>query len=1152
MILMSREQKIGHLEAAAGIAGIIKAVLILENGSIPPTIHLKKLNPKIPFDKWNLEVPTKVTPWPTDGVRRISTNSFGYGGTNAHAVLEDAYHYLKRREIRGTHFTKTGLANGHTMNGLEKPGINGFHHHDGPRLVVLTAQDKQGLSRVRDQLVDYIDTKLANLEDDSHEKDTLFRRLAYSLNEKHSRLQWKTFAIASSLDDLAEKLKDKETPMTITQSSRVPRIGFVFTGQGAQWPRMGIELMGYKTFEKSFKAADRYLREECNCSWSAIDELEKGKLTSQLHLAAYSQTLCTILQVALVDLLKTWNISPVAVAGHSSGEIAAAYCRGALSREDAWKVAYYRGILSSDMKITDPDLDGSMMAVGASPEEAQKWISQATKGDVVVACINSPSSVTLSGDTSAIDEVLEMIQKDGVFARKLHVDTAYHSPHMQVVAQEYYEALFDIVPLNGRDGCTMHSSVTGSVIEPRDLGAVNWVKNLTSTVRFSDAIYDMMRPRKGKGQRSEENMVDILIEIGPHSALQGPATQSLKAHGISNIPYLSVLKRNTDGVNSAIELAGSLSTMGVQVDINTINNNGELISPALSPKILIDLPSYPWKHSQRHWHESRAEIEYRKREQPQLSLLGAPTPPNGENEKVWRGSIDMAEEPWIADHKIQGLVLYPAAGFLAMAVEAATQMSAMTQKHMSAYRLRDVQLTSAAVVTEGDSLECVIQLRPHVVSTKDLSSTWTEFVIASSTDGKSLVRNCSGLLLLEFDEDEGPDMRREEDYADQAFQRRLLEASLRCKTPISTIDFYADLTKMGLEYGPAFANLTAIRNAENESVYAVKIPDIETRITSGKDRPHIIHPATLDAIFHAAFAAVKGSKTITLSTAMVPRSIEEIVISSHVPYESGVTLNGFSNAARHGFNDLTSDIFVFNEQETRPVVQIKGFLCTKIPSASSFNATETRAKSIVSSLVWKPAIDLLLPEEQKIAIENGSKFILDDSAKRNIKEQDSSALTAIRRLVGEISKVDVSPELIPFYEVLQAESNKTGLYDGSPNGWQVDTIHQMLQRVFLAQGETQKITRDEHLLNSLLWEGQRMKCAMAKLAEVSLLNHELSAIHDTNMLLVYETTSSYKSWIVGPGDRHRVRQVKPYYSWAWTGWDRNSPQDRTLYSLMYE
>lgn len=956
---------------------------------------MNKLNPKIPFDEWNLEVPTTVTPWPTNGVRRISTNSFGYGGTNAHAVLEDAYHYLKSRGIQGTHFTKTGLTNGHTTNGFGAPKTNGFHHNDGSHLFVLTTQDKQGLSRVKDQLVEYIDTKLAELEDDSHEKDTLFRKLAYSLNEKRSRLQWKSYALASSLEELAEKLKDEETPMTITQSSRVPRIGFVFTGQGAQWPRMGVELMVYKTFEESVKAADKYLREECDCAWSAIDELEKGKLTSQLHLAAYSQTLCTVLQVALVDLLKTWNISPVAVAGHSSGEIAAAYCRGALSREDAWKVAYHRGILSSEMKITDPDLDGSMMAVGASPEDAQKWISQATKGDVVVACINSPSSVTLSGDTPAIDEVLELIQKEGVFARKLFVDTAYHSPHMQIVAQDYYEALSDLVPLNGRDGCTMHSSVIGSIIEPRDLGAVNWVKNLTSTVRFSDAIYDMMRPVKGKGQRSEENMVDILVEVGPHSALQGPATQSLKAHGISNIPYLSMLKRNTNGVNSALDLAGSLSTMGVQVDITTINNNGEIISPALSPKILVDLPSYPWKHSQRHWHESRVEIEYRKREQPRLTLLGAPTAPNGEGEKVWRGSINMEEEPWIADHKIQGLVLYPAAGFLAMAIEAATQMSAMSQKQISAYRLRDVQLTSAALIAEGDILECIIQLRPHVVGTKDSSSTWTEFVIASSSDGKSLVKNCSGLLLLEFEEDEGPDMRLEKDYADKAFQRRLLEASLRCKTPLSTVDFYADLTKMGLEYGPAFTNLTTIRNAENESVYAVKIPDIETRIISGRDRPHTIHPATLDAIFHAAFAAVKGSKTITLSTAMVPRSIDEIVISSHVPHESGIALNGFSNAAKHGFNDLTSDIFVFNEQETTPVVQIKGFLCAKIPSASSTTASETQAKSIASSLVWRPAIDLLSPEEQIIAVENGSGFVLDPTGEGQAMKSTMAKLAEV-------------------------------------------------------------------------------------------------------------------------------------------------------------
>lgn len=162
---------------------------------------------------------------------------------------------------------------------------------------------------------------------------------------------------------------------------------------------MGVKLMIYRV---CVAAADRYLQEVCRCSWSAAEELEKGKLNSQLHLAEFSQALCTVLQVALVDLLRFWEILPSAVAGYSSGEIAVIYAIGVLSREDAWRVVYYRGLLSTKMKTDSPDLDGSMMTIGLSPEKAEEWIAKVTEAELVVTCINSPTSVTISRDTAGI------------------------------------------------------------------------------------------------------------------------------------------------------------------------------------------------------------------------------------------------------------------------------------------------------------------------------------------------------------------------------------------------------------------------------------------------------------------------------------------------------------------------------------------------------------------------------------------------------------------------------------------------------------------------------------------------------------------------------------------------------------------------------
>lgn len=435
---------------------------MLENGKIPPNIHFKDPNPKIKFNEWNIKVPNQLSSWPTDGARRISINSFGYGGTNAHAILEGANHFLKPRGLNAPQSTKRD--SGVEVNGTSN-GYTGYAKRT-PFLIPISAQDREGLKRVKKSLTTFVGKKADELRTKS-EQDTYLADLAYTMSAKRSRLQWKTFAIASSLTDLQSVLAADGDSNPEHLASRPPRVGFVFTGQGAQWAGMGTELMGYTTYRASVEAADEYLRTNLDCEWSAVEELARSKATSQLSVATYSQTLCTVLQVALVDLLRDWGIEPVAVTGHSSGEIGATYCIGALSREDAWKVAYYRGTLSSSLKTVAPEIEGAMMAVGTSSERAVEFINDTCpEGGIGVACINSPSSVTVSGDAAGIDKLLLTLADEGVFARKLLVDTAYHSQHMQLVAEDYFEAIADIETLTTSTSreCVMHSSVTGSRI----------------------------------------------------------------------------------------------------------------------------------------------------------------------------------------------------------------------------------------------------------------------------------------------------------------------------------------------------------------------------------------------------------------------------------------------------------------------------------------------------------------------------------------------------------------------------------------------------------------------------------------------------------------------------------------------------------------
>ncbi|KAL6719039.1 hypothetical protein ACLMJK_003274 [Lecanora helva] len=1001
----SVKSNIGHLEACAGLAGVIKSILVLENGVIPPNIHYKKGNPKIKFDEWGLKVPRDVIPFPASGLRRISINSFGYGGSNAHVILDDAFHYLQNRGISVKQYTENsrhdieniafstsndraledvqtrprkngvsehptngehkGSANGFVtggvessnqtypkkakahsngyMNGFQEP-VNGFQDRLSPRIFFFSAHDREGLKRVKRALADHL---VAKLEYGSLNSQRYLADLAFTLSRR-ATLRWRTSIIASSIHELWEKLQSDEETVS-TRAGGQPRIGFVFTGQGAQWPMMGIELMVYPAFRASIQSADSYLRSACSCTWSVEEELRKGKSSSRLHLAEFSQTLCTVLQIATADLLRLWKVTPKAVAGHSSGEIAAAYCMGALTQEDAWRAAYYRGVVSTTLKEIAPDISGSMMAVGGSPKQAVVWTSQVQNGEVVLACINSPSSVTLSGDTTGIDEMATKLTEMGIFARKLKVDTAYHSPHMQIVAPDYFDYIADIEPRADAVECRMHSSVTGLQIEANELGAANWVRNLTSPVQFATAIYDMVRPMHKSGERLEENAVDLLIEIGPHSALQGPSTQTLNAHNIKDMQYESVLQRDHSGLQTALNLAGAVFARGGQLNSTAVNNE----SDQNSIRLLIDLPSYPWNHSQGYWEESRITKEFRNRKQPPLSLLGAPSASFVQGEYMWRKHIRLSEELWISDHQIESSIVYPGAGFLAMAFEAASQIADPHQK-VAGFQLRDVQLTAAVVVSEDADVECTVQLRPHFTSTRDLGSTWLEFVVSTSPDTETLQRNCSGLLLIDYESAKNSNVTIEGAKEADFLHHQYLQAAASCKQHVVSEDFYRKLANIGLKYGPVFKNLKDIRYGVGKSFCAVDIPNAGLK---SSDRPHVIHPGTLDAMFHSAFAAIQEADG-EMTQAMVPRAIEQVFVSANMPYNPETRLSGFSNADKHGFKELKADIFMFADEATNPIVKIIGFTCTEIGSSVSTSEGSMERRNICSKTTWQPAIRL--------------------------------------------------------------------------------------------------------------------------------------------------------------------------------------------------
>ena len=356
------------------------------------------------------------------------------------------------------------------------------------------------------------------------------------------------------------------------------------------------------------------------------------------------------MQVALVELLKEWNVRPVAVVGHSSGEIAAAYCAGFISQESAWTIAFQRGRLSDKSKTMFPKLEGAMLAAGNSEDEMRHYLARLTAGRVSVACINSPSSVTVSGDADGIDELCAMLTNDRIFARKLKVEVAYHSHHMQSIAKKYLQSLQHIraTKPTSKDNIRMFSSLTGHLVDWTDLGPQYWVDNLTSPVKFSQATRSLVEfSSSGRHRRGPEKpFADFFIEIGPHAALKGPLRQILNTYDgkAASVTYCSVLERDSNAATTALTVAGQLFAHGYAVNIAKVNNPQQLISQPLAH--LVDLPPFPWNHSYRYWHEGRMSTDYRFRKQPRHDLLGAPTCDHNPREPRWRNFLRVNENPW--------------------------------------------------------------------------------------------------------------------------------------------------------------------------------------------------------------------------------------------------------------------------------------------------------------------------------------------------------------------------------------------------------------------------------------------------------------------------------------------------------------------------
>ena len=348
--------------------------------------------------------------------------------------------------------------------------------------------------------------------------------------------------------------------------------------------------------------------------------------------------------------------------GHSSGEIAAAYCIGALSFDSALKVSYHRGRLAASLAETTSK-PGAMVSIAMSEAEIGPYLEQVMNsrtGEAVIGCVNSPGNVTVSGDVSCIDALQSHMEEQGVFARKLKVTLAYHSPHMRAIAAGYLKAVQNIEPgrrlsQNNDDvkEPMMFSSVYGSSIQPGHLSDPQyWVTNMVSTVRFSEALKQLtLRMISEQGNTTKTRLSQIrYLEIGPHSALRRPLQDTVsRVTGVKSFNYDSLLERGASATETCLQAIGRLRCSCFAVDTTTINIRQPMVE---APHMLVNLPGYPFNHDQTFWHEPRTSRNYRFRKWARHELLGSPSVDWNPLEPKWRNIIKMTENPWMRDHKV--------------------------------------------------------------------------------------------------------------------------------------------------------------------------------------------------------------------------------------------------------------------------------------------------------------------------------------------------------------------------------------------------------------------------------------------------------------------------------------------------------------------
>jgi phthiocerol/phenolphthiocerol synthesis type-I polyketide synthase C len=800
----SLKTNIGHLESAAGVAGLIKVALALKHKKIPPSLHFEQPNPHIPFDELPLRVVTRLEAWPeTEGQALAGVSSFGFGGTNAHAVLAEVPRFAPApREIIP----------------------------DQACLLPLSARSPEALQalarRYRDWLAGQVNGSVLPLWD-----------VCFTAGDRRSHHEHRLALVAHDRQEVLERLQafaqgEKRPGLSAGRKAlnRKPRVVWVFSGQGPQWWGMGRQLLREPAFRAVVEQCDQLLAPLAG--WSLLKEMQAGEAESRLASTEVAQPVLFALQAGLAALWRSWGLAPDAVVGHSLGEVAAAHAAGALSLEDAIQVVYHRGRIMQ--RATGL---GKTAAVELTLEECETLLAE-HEGRLSVAAINSPTSLTLSGDPVALEDLVLGLQKRSVYARMLRVDYAFHSSQMDPFMDELAEALRGIAPKAAT--VPLFSTVTGRPSDGLEYDAGYWARNIRRTVQFAPAIGRLL-----------DQGHDAFLEIAPHPVLSGSITQCLHARGLAGT-VLPSLRREDDDRAVLLGSLGALYARGHAVDWKKVYPGGRHVR----------LPGYVWQR-ERCWVEGEegasdgwGPVAASERHPLLLRhLQGA----HARNHHIWETELDRRRLPWLADHRLQGSMIVPGAAYVEMALAAAAEAFGKPP-----YSLEATTLHKALILPEKGSRTVQVVFNPNPLGEIAFQ------VFSRSPEGDPAT--AAWLLHAEGKVRPGAGESQPEPTPIEG----LKVGAVREK---KHDDFYEVVNRRALNFGPTFMGVQHVWARDFAAIGQVRAPEaLHADIAR-----YGAHPALLDAALQLICAALPEKTQEAIGrTVLLPVSVEKIVFYAPV------------------------------------------------------------------------------------------------------------------------------------------------------------------------------------------------------------------------------------------------------------------------------